>query len=139
MSSDIKCPACGSSDISTTQSLASIRLLSGSSVRFEETNHVCHNCKCEGDMTGNNSAVVTKVINRAAQESVQSILTYLWDEGLQPVFIERALRLPIGTITEWRKSGRVSPEGIALLSILKARPELVYLADNNFEEKEKPE
>lgn len=52
--------------------------------------------------------------------------------GYRPVTIDRTLRMKIGTTQRWAEGHDVTPEAVALLSILQVYPWLLRVADDGY-------
>ena len=66
------------------------------------------------------------------KKEVAEIVLELNAQGKRTTYIERALRLPFGTINEWC-SGHCDEVDLALLRVIKCYPFMIEVADNNFD------
>jgi hypothetical protein len=130
--SNIQCPSCGSTDVTSKQVPGSMPMPYGPDATFVETLHTCNVCGVSADFTGGNDAIVKQALERSASVSAAAILEDLAEAGITQAHFERALRLPARTAARW-KDGGVSAAPLALLRLVRTYPWLLDIADANFE------
>lgn len=129
--STLVCPACGSTDIVTSERTRQFSVPFGPLVSVPQTNNVCSVCGEEGDFAGANDTRITLARHDSAKESVPKMLATLAASGITMAYIERALELPVRTVARW-KSGDFSAAPLALLRIIATFPWMLEVAERGF-------
>jgi hypothetical protein len=91
----------------------------GPTVGYDQEVAHCDTCGESSDARGVNARVARAAIDRADRASVPLMLDALAAVGHSPGYLEREHGLPAGTLARWRR-GDCSPEGLALLRLLRA-------------------
>lgn len=65
-------------------------------------------------------------------QALNNTIQTLAKKGYSKTYIERALRLPFGTLEKWQSFQDIDPEGLVLFEILGTFPWLIDVADNNY-------
>lgn len=100
-----------------------------SRVQYFNTEIDCKNCNFKGLVASGRSKA-----HKIAEGRLQKkIIDDLEANGYKIVSMERALRLPFGTMKKWR-AGKVEDVSLALLKLIKSMPWLINVADYNFSE-----
>ncbi len=126
------CPACGSSDLETTESVTSVQATFGPVVSATLEKHRCRACGFEGDFGSHNDERIQDALERSERSSIDLIISDLNDMKISMAYVERALGLPMRTISRW-KSGEHSAAGVAVLRIVRAFPWVLSAAEARFE------
>jgi hypothetical protein len=134
--SPIVCPACGGSQATLAREQWTYTPpFATTTASCEIEVATCTRCGERGDFRCANDAIVLATVARADAATVPAMLDALAAVGVTPAYFERALRLPAGTTARWRKDTYVGAHGsadLALLRLVRARPELLELADAGF-------
>lgn len=69
----------------------------------------------------------------ASVRTVPFLIEALKDHGISAGYIERALRLPFGSVKKWL-AGEISPEELALLKIVCFFPRMLEVADADYDQ-----
>lgn len=133
MASNLLCPACGSTQVTTTTESRSLTVPFAKKTTFTTIVHTCKNCRESGDFTGDNETKIAEAEQIASREAIENILTALKHKNRTLAYIERALRLPQRTINRW-KNGECSSAVAALLRVIGTYPWVIEVADNDFAE-----
>ena len=131
----ISCPFCGSREYSTKEVEHSIPIPYGSDAKFIKIIYTCAKCEEEGDFTGENDSVILNALLAANHKAAENIISTLNGSGISTPYIERALRLQIGSIEEKlrnRYTERMATEQLILLRIIRTYPWILEVADENF-------
>lgn len=131
------CPACGADKVEKKETKHVLPTPYGDAATWTETLWTCTTCGTQGDFTKCGHPHAVLAIKRAIRNSVAPMLKYLEDMGLRRPYIERALRMPVGSINDrWLKDEReVDPVFVALLRLVRTYPWLLAVSDANFDEK----
>ncbi len=118
-----ECPCCSSTDVYREYPTHTYAAPYGPTVTYKRAILTCRNChESVGDDELDEK--ITAMIDAANAVACDNILATLADAGLSAVSIERVLGLPMRTLTR-RSDGTYSPEVIALLRIVRKRPEIL--------------
>jgi hypothetical protein len=74
---------------------------------------------------------LTRALKESYQASIEAMLSFLEEHDVMPRYIERAFRLPVRTVDEWKK-GTFTAGDLALLRLVRTLPALLELADANY-------
>lgn len=66
-------------------------------------------------------------------QTLNSTIQSLAAKGYTKTYIEKALRLPFGTLNKWLSFQDIDPAGLVLFRILNVFPWMIDVADNNYE------
>jgi len=131
MKSEIKCPACGSSDVATSYRESTIHIPLAEVVSYRERIDTCHECQTEGDFLKENDGKIDEVLAEARKASANSLIESLAADGISMASFERALELAPRTLARW-KSGACSASSLALLRLVRTFPWLLQVAEESF-------
>ncbi len=132
MTSAMTCPACGSTEVSSSASIQEIAVPFSEPAVVDEVVDVCRVCGTEGDFLDRNQARVEVAVDAATRESVRRMIDGLGNQGITMAYFERAMRLPQRTLARW-KGGECSSPGVALLRLVSTYPWLLEVADDSFD------
>ncbi|MDD2336123.1 MAG: hypothetical protein PHD01_06070 [Geobacteraceae bacterium] len=127
------CPACGSSDVVSSEKTRTLPIPYSDSVKVREKISTCSICGMKGDFSEDENIKVHNKITTAKRESVPRILDWLSEHGIRMAYIERALDLPTRTVNRWR-SKAASSSAIALVQIIRTYPWILEVAESGFSE-----
>ena len=131
-SQSTKCPVCGSSDVSSSTATRTIGVPFLGQKMVTIFIDRCSNCGQSGDFLRRNTALIEDAIHSAEQDFVLKTIEWLSHHGISMAYVERALSLPVRTLTRWR-DGEFSAAPIALLRFIRTYPWLLKVAESAFE------
>ena len=126
------CPTCGSGNLESSSLEESVQVPYGPSIAYDSVEDHCMNCGDRGDFAAENDERIEKAVQESAASSVELILKKLSEEGISSAYFERALRLPVRTVSRW-KTGKVSASALALVRLVRTYSWLLEVADSNFD------
>lgn len=129
--SKIKCPACGSSNLSAVQHKKSNQLTLGGDFQYLETIYSCADCGEEGDFASQNDKEFDKAHDVALTAQVSRLIEGLSEKNVTMASFERAFELPQRTLTRW-KGGDFSASSVALLRTVHTFPWILEAAEKRF-------
>lgn len=131
------CPACGSTEVERRETKHVLPVPYGDAATWTEVSWACTSCGTQGDFAKSGHVHAVVAIKRAIRNSMFPMLTQLEKMGFTRQYIERALRLPPGSINDrWLRDDReVDPVFAALLRLVRTYPWLLQVSDANFDEK----
>lgn len=125
-----KCPVCESAEAYKENGAGSTKVLYGSAEPFMSVVLHCKNCGSDLDLTPDKR--IEDALKKSRIDGIKEILNYLVDffdcSGKKAPFIniERILGIKFGTFQKWKDHpGRVNTAEYALLTLLRAHPELI--------------
>jgi hypothetical protein len=120
----MNCKACGSTDVKKRTYKEIIKAPFGSEELYHSTTVFCNVCKENIDMTEDEPVV--QAIQRSEKNGLAFMVRELAKKGLKDGEIERAMRLPFGTIQRNIEStDSMNPTLYALLVVLMNSPRLL--------------
>lgn len=131
MAPDKTCPCCGSKDVVTTEQDRSADVPFGPTIPYKSITDTCNGCHESGDFLKLNDQPITEAREASAKASIAIMLENLKTQGCSRPYIERALSLPMGTLTTWEQAG-TSAAQLALLRMITTFPWLIEVADSRW-------
>jgi len=128
------CPICGSSDIESIPTTVKDTLPFGEEFQFKKIINKCKACGEEGEFTEENEIEYLEAIKIAEKISLEHVLTRFSNLGISMAYLERALNLPLRTLSRWKTQG-TSASGMALMRVIRTYPWILKVADEDFDER----
>ena len=129
----MKCDICGKNDVIIIKMQGAIKIPFGSDAVYEKTLQSCNACGEAVDITPDDVRI--QAIKEAERKTIKPMIEYITSEEYSAVAIERIFQLPYGTLAKWsliRRGDDITPEGLALLRLIRALPPLIHVAENNY-------
>lgn len=128
----VKCPACGSRQITRYEKNALGKLTLGAEFLFKEIYYVCDSCKEEGDFLAETDKNYLQAQKESQINLVKQILEDINKIEITMAMFERVFELPSRTLTRW-KGGDFSSSALALLRLIVTYPWILQVAEHRFE------
>lgn len=129
----MKCPSCGSDEVSEDYLPHDLRVPYGPTVQAACLLNKCLKCDFSGDINQVNDARINRALADSTHASIPVMVDILKGNGYTLVYCERALRLPFGTFEKWVKNPAVmDPAAVVMLRMIATYPWLLQAADDNF-------
>ncbi|GEM_PF-1248530 len=133
MSQQIKCPVCGSTDISSSEHYELLSESYGGSKEIRLFQNFCNSCETPGDFEHRNDEIIQATVDELKAKVVVHILNDFVENGFSLSSMERALELPQRTLAKWKNTGKPSAAGVSLLKFIRCFPWLLDVAEQKFE------
>ncbi len=127
----VKCIFCDSEDTEVVTKRVTLKGSFGEEIAYDQKICRCKNCGEDNDIT--NEEESDKAIRAYEGKSFGVTISELLKKGYSLAQMERALDLPVRTISRWSAGNLPSAAGKTLFKFIRLMPWLIEVGDNDFD------